>query len=267
MAWSRDTAWSQGDILRAEDLLSLGVSLPDTAAMAVVISHDCDIANDNLNVEPDVEFVLGKIVEEANGNYRFAKNPRILHISVKHSDDPCVVELAASRKVVINKDALANCSPDERFSIDPKSLRILQSWLAARYRRQALPDVLVNRLCPVFDFMEKQGKKYAKGILGYWFDVDPRSGDLSSEEPYEIWINIVYTIDDQEAGQNGVVLAKSIKEKFPGLMAKTEDLGPVVLRHCEAYSEQEFTLRDLREMIEYRLEYLSYRMDPEGPTV
>ena len=50
-------------------------------------------------------------------------------------------------------------------------------------------------------------------------------------------------------------------------MAKTEDLGPVVLRHCEAYSEQEFTLRDLREMIEYRLEYLSYRMDPEGPTV
>jgi len=263
----RGTAWSQGGILKPEDLLALGVSQSGDATIAMAISHDCDIANDNLDAEPDVEFVLGKIVEKADGNYRFGKNPRVLHISMMQSGDPCVVELVASWKVLILKKDLAEYEPDDQLSIDYKSLKILQSWLAARYRRPSLPDALVDRLKPVFGFMEKQGKKYAAGILGYWFDVDPRSGDLPPEEPYELWINIVYTIDFPEAEQNAIDLADSVKEKFPDLMAKTEGFGPVELRYCKAFSEQEFTLRDLRETIEYRLEYLSYRMDPEGPTV
>jgi hypothetical protein len=34
------------------------------ADLAVAISHDCDITNDNLEAEPEVEFIFTRIIEE-----------------------------------------------------------------------------------------------------------------------------------------------------------------------------------------------------------
>ncbi len=60
-------------------------------------------------------------------------------------------------------------------------------------------------------------------------------------------------------------LALKLKEKFPELLKKTESEGRVDLRQGEAISETEFTLRDMRETIEFRLEHISYRAEPFGP--
>jgi hypothetical protein len=62
-------------------------------------------------------------------------------------------------------------------------------------------------------------------------------------------------------------IAHSLETEFPKLLERTKDSGKVILRKCEAVSEMEFTLRDMRETVEYHLEYLSYRTEPSGPVI
>lgn len=264
MPWSRNTLWQQGSVLAKENFARVGLTNAIEADLAVAVSHDCDIANDNLEAEPAIEFIFGCLVNEQNGNYTYGKNPRTLHLSYDREGESIVVDLTASRKISIAKDVLESIEPDRSYQLD--SRYILQSWLAARYRRHALPNSLVDRLREVFRHIDKEGKKNADGILSFQLDYDPKE-DFSPEEPYELWIDIVYITDDESYAAKADEIATGLKAKFSQLLDKTKDYGAVDLRRCEAVSEMEFTMRDVREKVEYHLEYLSYRIDPTGPTI
>ena len=69
--WTRDTPWRQGHVLTAEAIQALGLSHPETpdSTCVVVISHDCDLANDALQIEPDVEVIVGRHLPKGDGNY------------------------------------------------------------------------------------------------------------------------------------------------------------------------------------------------------
>ncbi|MBE9061007.1 hypothetical protein IQ256_08470 [cf. Phormidesmis sp. LEGE 11477] len=255
--------WRQGSILARKDFQVVGLSDDSEAEVAVVISHDCDIANNNLNVEPSVEFIIARIIAENDGNCTYGKNPRTLHLDYICGEETVHLELTASRKSVIQKSKLEAVSPDETY-YPSCSNQILQSWLASRYRRHALPNSLVARLSKVFSYIEKEGKKNANGILSFHIDYEPRE-ELSPKEPYELWINIVHVTDESNYCEMCKQLALKLKEKFPELLKKTENEGTVDLRRCEAISEAEFTLRDMRETVEFRLDHLSYRAEPFGP--
>lgn len=262
MPWSRNTRWKQGSVLAKEDFPKAGLANESNADLAVAISHDCDIANDNIEAEPVIEFVFASIVDQQNGNYTHGKNPRTLHLLYDREGEAIVVELIASRKISIAKDVLAAIQPDRHYELD--SCLILQSWLAARYRRHALPNSLVDRLREVFRHIDKVGKQNSDGIVSFRLDYDPKD-ELPPEEPYELSINIVYITDDESYSTKAEAIAKDLTAKFPKLLDKTKDSGSVDLRRCNAVSEMEFTIRDMRETVEYHLEYLSYRTDPPGP--
>jgi hypothetical protein len=262
MPWSRNTLWKQGSVLAKENFIKVGLENEIDADLAVVVSHDCDIANDNLEAEPAIEFIFASIVDQQNGNCTHGKNPRTLHLSYNREGEAIVVELIASRKISIQKDVLEPIQPDLDYELN--STYILQSWLAARYRRHALPNSLVDRLKPVLAHLDKEGKKNANGILSFRLDYEPKS-ELPPEEPYELWINIVYITDDDRYEAMAEEIAAGLNAKFPKLLEKTKDCGSVDLQRCEAVSEMEFTIRDMRETVEYHLEYLSYRTEPPGP--
>ena len=75
-AWTRETTWRQGHVLRADTAAAFRLSHPADAAATcvVVIGHDCDIANDALDAEPDVEAIVGRITTTDN-TYRWGKSP------------------------------------------------------------------------------------------------------------------------------------------------------------------------------------------------
>ena len=81
-SWSRETFWRQGCVLTESTATALGlVHESDPACTCVmVVSHDCDLANDNLVTEPDVEAIVGRTVDKEVGNYAWAKAPRTLHL-------------------------------------------------------------------------------------------------------------------------------------------------------------------------------------------
>lgn len=263
MPSTTEIEWRQGRIISAE---TLGIEC-DGAPIAIAISHDCDIAHKNLLAEPNIEFILGRIISTSDRNNEYAKNPRILHLPIKYKGEKVTLEILAFNKRSITKAVVFNHSPDSDYLILSEELKILQDWLAARYKRQALPDSLNDRLKPVVEFMVKEGKKLASSIVGYWIDYDPRDDELEPHEAYEFWLYIVYSSDDPSFEAEAISISEKIKSKYDELIAKTSDKGTVLLRECEAYSEYDFTLKDLRSNIQYRLEYLSNRIEPTGPMV
>lgn len=267
MPWSRNTPWRQGSVLAQKDFQAVGLTDVPDADLAIAISHDCDIANDNLDVEPAVEFIFARILEQHDGIFTNGKNPRTLHIDYKHDGQIVFFELLASKKLILPKNMLENLQPDETYKLNTHSGQILQSWLAARYRRHALPNRLVDRLEAVFKHIEDKGKKNSAGILSFRLSYDPQD-ELPPEEPYELWISIVYISSDKdEYREMAVNIASSLQKEFPNLLEKTKHSGTVDLRKCEAVSEMEFTLRDMRDTVEYHLEHLSYRTEPSGPVI
>ncbi len=184
MPWSRSTVWRQGSILARKDFQVVGLPNHSEAEVAIVISHDCDIANDNLNIEPSVEFIIARIIAENDGNCTYGRNPRTLHLDYICGEETVHFELTASKKSVIQKSKLEAVSPDDSY-YSSYSNQILQSWLASRYRRHALPNSLVSRLSKVFLHIEKEGRKNADGILSFRMDYEPKE-ELSSKEPYEL---------------------------------------------------------------------------------
>jgi hypothetical protein len=265
MAWSRNITWRQSSILARKDFQAVGLltDAPDVD-LAVAISHDCDIANDNLDAEPNVEFIFARILEQHNGNYTNAKNPRVLHLEYKHDGQTIWIELIASRRIVVQKNVLEVLQPDQAYSLTTS--QILQSWLAIRYRRLALPNSLVERLRPVSTYIEKEGKRNSSGILSFRLSYEPQD-ELPLEEPYELWLSIIYVTDKPEYATMAANMAQKLKTEFLNLLEKTKDSGMVDLRKCEAVSEMEFTLRDMRDTVEYNFEHLSYRTEPSGPVL
>jgi hypothetical protein len=262
MPWSRNTSWRQGSILAPKDFQAAGLTTAPENTLAIAISHDCDIANDNLEAEPAVEFIFACRIEQQNGNYAHGKNPRILHLNYRQGEDTAFFELLASQKAIVSKSLLETIEPDENYTLI-SSHQVLQSWLAARYRRHALPNSLVERLREVFKYIEKEGKKNSDGILSFRLSYDPIH-ELSPEGVYELWLSIVYITDKDEYESMARKLAEGLKAEFPNLLVKTKESGKVDLQRCEAVSEMEFTFRDIRDTVEYHLEHLSYRTEPPG---
>jgi len=254
--------WAQGSLIGENDMMTLGLA-PDVGdAWGVVITHDCDLANDDLGVEPFVEVIVATRVDSPDGNCRHAKNARRLHLDWQQANTVLCLELLATRKCRVAKSDLADFTPVANAILAPADKHILQSWLAARYRRQALPDSLVERLRYVFQRLEKKGKTQASTVIGYWLSFAP-AGELPVDEPYDLDICIVYTIDSPDADTAASAIADDVSERFAALVAKS-GAGGVVLGVCEAFSEEEFTLRDIRQHVEYRLDYLSNRAFPDG---
>jgi len=256
--WTRDMPWKQGHVIAASDLRGLGAELPADCEGGIVITHDCDLAND-AEKEPYVEWLPLRYVDKPDGNCQYGRNPRTLHLTLALPGGSQSVELQAPRKCVITKSELAGINPAS-LPMDGKNIQILQGWLAARYRRHAFPDELVERMRPLTGDLAKRLKKQANSVLGIWIDYDPKEA-LTPDEPYDLWLYIVYTIDNPDASVTAEKLVTAINHDI------APKLTGLLLADCQAVSEDGFTLADQRRTVEFKLEHLSHRLDPAGPFV
>ncbi len=272
--WTRDTPWRQGHVLTADAIQALGLSHPETpdSTCVVVISHDCDLANDALQIEPDVEIIVGRHLPKGDGNYFWAKAPRTLHIDVLQNDIAAVVELVATAKRFIPKQALAAFSPDAAYSFPGKSLSALRSWLGIRYNRAAFPDPFVDRLS-----QSKVDKRLAKIIepvgnllSAVYFDVDGgQEIDHSDGSPYELKIVLAYPPGDdpEQAADEVEKLEADIQDLFSKkhFDQATGKWNGVALKQCMSISEDDLRVSRARLLTQWRLEYMTLKADEEQP--
>lgn len=272
--WTRKTPWRQGHILTAEAIQALKLSHPETPDLTcvVVISHDCDLANDVLQIEPDVEIIVGRHLQKGDGNYFWAKAPRTLHVDVLQNDTAAVLELVATAKRLIPKEALAAFSPDAAYSFPGKSLSALCSWLGVRYNRAAFPDSFVNHL-----YQSKVDKRLAKIIepvgnllSAVYFDVDGgKEIDHSDGSPYGLKIVLAYppgddpeqTADDIEKLQTAIADLFEDRHFDPA----TDKWNGIDLIQCMSISEDDLPVSRARLLTQWRLEYMTLKAEKEKP--
>ena len=229
----------------------------------VLVTHDCDIANDR---EPHVEIIVGKRVASADGNFTAAKNPRTLHLPYNTPDDrEVVIELEQAQKRTIPKTDFCRCQRDTDLILSDDNKRILKEWLAIRYGRPAFPNAFENRLDKLKNKIAKiLGKpSISQHLIGVFFDLgEDRGKELEEGEDYCLRIILVY--DAQEGGPEARRSAEDAAEKIRQAFHNHSPNG-IILDQCEALADTEFTLADIRKVDRWRLEYLSLREDPPGP--
>lgn len=267
--WTRATAWRQGHVLPLEAVQALGLvnSSESERTCAVVISHDCDLANDNLEAEPSVEIIVGRLVDTANGNFTWGKAPRTLHYPAERAGAPVVIELVSTQKHSIPKSQLAQFAPDDSFAVDGKTIAVLRSWLGARYNRAAFPDAFVDRMRQT-----KADERLAKALAPYgqlvsfvYFDLD-QGQNLERPEgaPYQLGIVLVYVsgADPDTSADAADEAAAKVEE---AVRLRLKDGRTIQLTRCFAISEDDITVSQARVLTQWRLEYMTHRVDDDEP--
>jgi hypothetical protein len=273
--WTRLTPWRQGCILDRETLDALSQSDPPLAQgrdVAIVISHDCDVAAKPAT-EPVVEVIGGKLLHkhEVDGSLTHAKDPRRLHLPVTTSETSSVLfaEFNAKEKETIPKSQLADYTPCSKFSITPQELGILRRWLAARYRRHAFSDAFETRFDKVEGKLREILKKSTSHLRAVLFDLDEEQqpDELNADIVYILDIYLVYT--SQSDPVDSLRVAKEAKTKIERAFAKQYKDGgrwtDIELRSCEVISDSALTYFQYLQLAEWRSESMSLKSDPPGP--
>lgn len=267
------TTWRQGQILKHEDAVSLGIlTKENTCVKVVVISHDCDLQSAS---EPKIELIAGPLLKGAKSFAR-AKHPRILHLYFENTLEAGLdaIELKHDNKLQIDKNKFTGLECDSSFSISPEEKQGLKQWLAARYGRPAFPDVFESRLrafdSKKFKFEKELAKiisQHSRHLIGIFFDLgEERFSDLEEGIPYELNIHMVYdTINGGiEARQEVEQAVQCVNELFISYYGEPSESELIALMSCNAVPDTEFTLYALRRMDQWRVEYISLMGDEIG---
>lgn len=266
--WTRATNWRQGHVLPMEAAHELGLmhsEAPDDTCV-VVISHDCDLAND-IDIEPEVELIPGRILPEANGNFLGGKSPRTLHLRMLRDNTTVVVELLNTAKRTALKTALAQWQPDGAYSLPPREWVTLQGWLASRYRRAAFANNLVARMkaTGAETALANALKKHGSLVAAVYFRVEggPQI-ERAPGDPYEITIVLMFDPgnDAEASSQAANTLAEQLART---LRAKFDGQADMRLRDCIPISEDDVTVRMVKSLSQWRLEYMTHRAAQEQP--
>lgn len=270
--WTRSTPWRQASIFDQDMLGAFQESLPaiyKTADIAIVISHDCDIAASS-SVEPTVEVIPGRFLQEENGSLTHAKNARRLHLKVTESGmgQRHFAEFKATDKFQVSKEQLAGITPSSNYFLHPKELEILRRWLAARYRRHAFPDVFEKRFDKVEGKFRDALKKSSGHLRAILFDLNEESVTTSADsgDPYVLDIYLVYTGANPEESLKVAQATKTkIEKAFQHTYMHNGEWTEIELRNCDVISDNGLTYAQFLELAEWRSEGLSLHSDPFGP--
>lgn len=266
MEW-RNTPWRQGHLIATDDWQGAGFEPLQDGHVAVVITHDCDIAAEP-EVEPGIELIVARRVEKLEGNYAASKNARKLHVPYEYRNEAVVFELAHRARITIEKKKLESLRPagGPASAADRKTL---QRWLGARYHRPAFPNKFEARLRA-----EKLDEKIAKALdpAGGWVDAllfdlkDDRDREIEdAAEPYTLEILVLYsTVKDATEGAKAAgQVQKKLQEIFEKLYDKKTGWRSIELVSCEIVADTELSYAVWTTVQHWRLDHLSLRANPQ----
>lgn len=271
MAWDRTTPWRQGHVLTDEAARTLGLSHEGgLGTAAVVISHDCDIAQSE-DREPRLEVIVGCFREKPDGNLTHAKNSRKVHLSFVGSAGALTVELEATRKASVAKSVLENSLPNANISLTSAEQNVLQRWLAIRYRRSAFPDGFDRRLenAGLPEKLKKALRVTGRSVAAVFFDVDAGAQveRLDPNDPYQLGIYLLYdTSEDLERAKADAAQAqRDIEKLFKEAFWNRGSWKEIELLHCDVVSDEALSYKQSTMFKKWSADHVSLRAQPAQP--
>lgn|ERR1039458_393343 len=283
--WERYTPWRQGQLLTTAAIaafnLTSDANRDDVAA--IVISHDCDLAQ-LPSSEPSVELIVGRFINNVNGTYTHCKNLRCLHLECTAGLTARSVELLVLGRSSIPKEsdsapALANFQPRPDVVMTYRERRILQRWLAARYDRPAFPDEFDRRLkheVDVHDRLAAVFKTTGNHIPAIFFDVDAGEENVRAgpDDLYELYVTLVYSThaDPPTAEAAAKQAGARIRDMFNSRCKIRNKEGVEIwqwieLAGLEVISDEALTFAQSQLLVKWHADHISLKADPLQPMI
>jgi hypothetical protein len=252
MSLFEELGWRQGSVLPEEMTRSLVEHGAKEGDLAVVISQDCDVTNSCLETEPTFEVILARRAEE-NGEYFFGKNPRRIQFRVGET----VYEASIHDRIVLSREALLALKPSSTL-LEPRTKRVLATWLGRRYDREAFPTALNNRLAQRSKQIRKTLKQ-CRHISGLY--VQTSFEELPPGTPYalKVYATIPTEIDSIDNRQ-------AMVDALDRLCREISQCQGVEVEDQELRGEDELSIDDLRFMKRWDFGYLSEGANPPDPS-
>jgi hypothetical protein len=259
--------WRQGTIVRASDNENIFKLLGldnDPGAILLIASQSCDIANNNIDLDPYIEIFHGTSVDTLDGNSTHSKNPRILHTQVlcRTSDESVSsnlnVELKASNKRFVAKEDLVQLTPDPDRVMESKNFRSFVAWLAARYSRPALPTAFNDRIrnADPRNKLRDKVKKANIELLGIYIELTP-DGEIEADNRYAV--NLLGLLPADFSGDT-TKAENAINAYFETMKQAGMDVMNAAVR-----TEDKVSVAFLNRFKRFYLDDLSYRDDTPLP--
>lgn len=270
--WSRDNPWRQGHVIPQDLAKKLDLVKDEDAGtrLAVIVAHDCDIAQ-SVGAEPELELIVGRVVAQLDGNCTHAKNARKLHLPFSMQGGEVFVELMANAKKFLGKSLFIGTTPDPAFKLTPERHSILQRWLALRYRRAAFPDAFDDRFDRQTKLKDKLTailKTLGEHIVAVFFDIDD-GAEVKRERPEDTYTLDIYLLantgDDPAKAEAAVEAARKKIEAAcrERLFVKDKGWQYIELRECIVISDEALTYRQSCLFKRWNIDYMSLREDPQ----
>src|ERR1700722_13210567 len=281
--WARETPWRQGQLLTQEAIVAFELTNKESEGdiMAVVISHDCDLAQ-GASVEPEVELIVGRFIAQASGNFTHCKNLRCLHLECTAAEPSRTIELKILDRRSIPKEfdagpSLTDYLPRTDIAMTSRERRTLQRWLAPRYERSAFPDEFDRRLkdeTGVAERLAQSFKETGNDIIAVFFDVDTGKEltRLGSEDTYDLLVTLVFSTSVDALAAEAVAknAAKRIREIFRARCLVKDGKGVetwqwIELAGVDVISDEALTYAQSIELHKWQADHISLRTDPVQP--
>ena len=261
----RQSFWKQGSILPANCAVALNLSKEDEKdRIFLVVSHDCDLAERDLAKEPFAEVVEAFIVDKCDPNLTNSKSTRLLHIEAERDGELVCLELRVVTKRTVEKEVLERFQPDSHLVLVWGERNNLSHWLAARYKRAAFRNALLDRIGnKILESLARLSKKSPHAIMGIFIDYDPEDELENSQELYELWFYFVYSSQIEGAVEIAKGIAMELRQKFEREFLTSQNHWHLVeLRQCEAVADTSFSVYEAKRANFFRLDHISLRQSP-----
>ena len=270
--------WVQGSIVswqEAKSRLPPDFSFPETLRtlarqnskiFLIVASHSCDIRYENEDLEPNIEFSVGSVLEKPDGNFLQNRNPRTLHTEIRQAvmdegkspkryDQTLYVAIKAKNQIQFSKKLLkeGKLSPDGNFQFESTHLEGYILWLSRRYKRPAFPDAF-NKKLDIADKGGKRRKKIAKKLVflsGIYVEIHP-GREIPENEVYAV--NLLGILVPAQ-GNLEAKIENELKESLQGLANIFKEAGMKVNWRLE--NEENISLAIFKPFNRLDFDYLS----------
>lgn len=264
------TKWRQGHVLADEAIVEFGLAFPTELGktIAVVVSHDCDIAADSAR-EPIVEFVIGKRIDRLGGDAN-AKTARRLDLPFRQGDVDVPFQFEITSKATLPKERVLASTPRADMALSPEARVILQHWLAARYHRAEFADAFEDRLkakpSKLAEKIAKAMDEAGEHVLAVFFEVDDGEDveRVGPQDLYQLRIVLLYNSMNDEAVAYAAAekAADRIEKDFEDALRKDGRWREIKLLSCAAVSDNAMTMAQSRLLKRWRLDHMSFKDDP-----
>ena len=252
--------WRQGAILSLEDghrFLSDNIEGSEDS-LFIVAPYSCAVVNGDFEQsEPWVELFRFTPTDE-NRELQYSRHARLLQLAINTPGGIQFYTANIHDRHFIAHEQLLVAPPSTQTTLDDDQIKIFESWIVKRYRRNVFPSAFDQRTRPVRNWLKKfLSKAYRRsddnlsGLLGIHIKLDPLKDELEDlSDPYELSVYLLVTEHTAaNLSEDLITIRRELEERYTACEG-------IELEQSVIVSESALLVSEFKDM--YRLDDYDY---------